>query len=61
MTDNVRNATDDPIRLPILSTRDSITFAGVGNAKHHDSSVTIQNLATTAGSVIQADEMSFFH
>jgi CO/xanthine dehydrogenase FAD-binding subunit len=61
MTDHVRNTTDDLIRLPVLSTRDSITFAGVSNAIHHDSSVTIQNLATTAGSVIQTDEMSFFH
>jgi hypothetical protein len=61
MTDHVRNATDDPIRLPVFSTRNSITIAGVGNAIHHDPGVTIENLATTGGSVIQTDEMSFSH
>jgi hypothetical protein len=33
----------------------------VGNAEHHDPGVTIENLATTGGSVIQTDEMSFSH
>ncbi|CAI8948680.1 hypothetical protein EMIT0P258_60147 [Pseudomonas sp. IT-P258] len=61
MTDHVRNTTDDPIRLPVFSTGNSITIAGVGNAIHHDPGVTIQNFATTSGSVIQTDEMSFFH
>lgn len=61
MTDHVRNAADDPIGLPVFSTGDAITIAGVGNAEHHDPGVTIENLATTGGSVIQTDEMSFFH
>jgi hypothetical protein len=61
MTDHVRNATDNPIGLPVFSTGDSITVAGVGNAIHHDPGVTIENLATTGGSVIQTDEMSFSH
>jgi hypothetical protein len=61
MTGHVRDAPDDPIRLSVLSTGDSITIAGVGNAIHHDPVVTIENCAATGGSVIQTDEMSFSH
>jgi hypothetical protein len=61
MTDHVRDATDDPIGLPVFSAGNSITIAGVGNAIHHEPGVTIENLAITGGSVIQTDEMSFSH
>jgi hypothetical protein len=61
VTDHVRNATDDLISLPVLSTSDSITFTGMSDTVQHDSSVTIQDFATTGGFVIQANEISFIH
>jgi ABC-type transport system involved in Fe-S cluster assembly fused permease/ATPase subunit len=61
MTDHVRDAADDPVSLAILATGDSITFAGMEDAEHVDSAMTIQDRAATAGLVMKANEMSFVH
>ncbi|MNL02935.1 hypothetical protein D3C87_1234560 [compost metagenome] len=61
MTDHVRNATHDLVSFAVLATGDPIAFAGMGDAVHHDSGMTIQDLAATGGLVMQADEMSFVH
>ncbi|MNL06942.1 hypothetical protein D3C87_1275960 [compost metagenome] len=61
MTDHVGNATDDLVSLAVLATGDPITFAGMGDAVHHDAGMTIQDFAATGGLVMQANEISFVH
>jgi hypothetical protein len=61
MTLHMRNATKDPISFPVLSARDSITFASMKEAKHVDSVITIQNFPSTGGFVTQANEITFIH
>jgi hypothetical protein len=61
MTDHVRNATDNFVSLAVLATGDSITFAGMGDAIHHDSGIAIQDFATTGGFVIQANVITLVH
>jgi Ni,Fe-hydrogenase I small subunit len=61
MTDHVRDAADNPVSLAILATGDPITFAGMEDAEHNNSVMTIQDRTATGGLVMQANEMSFVH
>lgn len=61
VTDYVRNAPYDSIGLAVLPTRDSVPFAGMGQAVQHNPDITVQNDATTGGPVFQTDKMTFIH
>ncbi|MCY1402498.1 hypothetical protein D9M71_176420 [compost metagenome] len=61
IADHVGDPAIDDVGLAILAAGDPIAFAGMGEAKHHDAVVCFQNLATTGGLVMQANEIAGSH
>ncbi|MDQ0667011.1 hypothetical protein QF039_001311 [Pseudomonas sp. W2I6] len=57
----MRNATDNPIRFPVHSTRNPVTGTGMKQAHYVDSGITIQNLPAADGFIAFTNKKTFAH